>query len=362
MLISLSSENILPSLKVSIFYIRFGVFCILVKYLISEDKKFVNYFFYVLIFSIIIISFDAYIQYFNGSNILGFKAEGSRISGMFGDELILGSYLARILPLTLAFFFLKKFTLKSSLVLFFLIIFVEIVVIITGERTAIGLITLSTIIFLIFANNIKMLRLICFALVLFITFIIFSSNPTTKNRILEDTMMELGISENKQIQLNFEGVDPILGDFYLFSPKHQSMIITSFNMFRDKLIFGHGPKSFRYKCEDKKYSHNKWGCSTHPHNNLSQLLSETGLLGFCFYLTIIIYFVKNLFKDLKLKLKKKEYYNNYQICLIVSIILSLWPLIPSGNIFNNWISIVFYLPVGFYLNSINNKSNASNNF
>jgi len=29
----------------------------------------------------------------------------------------------------------------------------------------------------------------------------------------------------------------------------------------------------------------------------------------------------------------------------------LWPLAPSGNVFNNFISIIYFLPVGFYLST-----------
>ena len=91
---SLFSENILHSLKISIFYFRFGIFCILVNYLISTKKKFIDLFFYTLVATMIFVSFDAYIQYFFGRNLLGMSPlEFPRISGLFGDELILGSYL-----------------------------------------------------------------------------------------------------------------------------------------------------------------------------------------------------------------------------------------------------------------------------
>ena len=50
-------------------------------------------------------------------------------------------------------------------------------------------------------------------------------------------------------------------------------------MFLDNKIFGQGPKSFRYLCNDDRFKINKWSCSTHPHNYYIQLLAETGLIG-----------------------------------------------------------------------------------
>ena len=59
-------------------------------------------------------------------------------------------------------------------------------------------------------------------------------------------------------------------------------------MFLDNKIFGQGPKSFRYLCNDDRFKINKWSCSTHPHNYYIQLLAETGLIGF--FTVFLIFF------------------------------------------------------------------------
>ena len=38
-----------------------------------------------------------------------------------------------------------------------------------------------------------------------------------------------------------------------------------------------------------------------------------------------------------------------EIFLISAFFISLFPLIPSGNFFNNWLSIMNFLPFSFYL-------------
>ena len=44
---------------------------------------------------------------------------------------------------------------------------------------------------------------------------------------------------------------------------------------------------------------------------------------------------------------------NYSITFyLLALFIALMPILPSGNFFNNWISIVGFFPVGFYLLSI----------
>ena len=46
---------------------------------------------------------------------------------------------------------------------------------------------------------------------------------------------------------------------------------------------------------------------------------------------------------------KNVFFNDFEICLISALIISIWPLSPSGSFFNNWMSIVYYFPVGLLL-------------
>ena len=47
--------------------------------------------------------------------------------------------------------------------------------------------------------------------------------------------------------------------------------------------------------------------------------------------------------------------------LLISFFITLFPLAPSGNIFNNYVSFIYYLPLGFFLyfNFIENNENKS---
>jgi len=54
-----------------------------------------------------------------------------------------------------------------------------------------------------------------------------------------------------------------------------------------------------------------------------------------------------LIKENKNKNKNIKNYNT-KCALLVMGLITLFPLVPSGNFFNNWLSIAYYLPVGLY--------------
>jgi len=51
-------------------------------------------------------------------------------------------------------------------------------------------------------------------------------------------------------------------------------------------------------------------------------------------------------------LKQQRYLTDYQVCLLAGMLISVWPFSPNGNFFNNWLAIIYSLPIGFYLHSI----------
>jgi len=143
---------------------------------------------------------------------------------------------------------------------------------------------------------------------------------------------------------------------YIFGPIHDSMIKTAYNMFLDKPFFGHGPKMFRVICKKEKYQVGSSPCSTHPHNFYIQLLSETGLIGFLFLFSVFVYVVYCSFLQFKSVIfNEKRYLTDYQVCLLSAILVTIWPFSPNGNFFNNWLMVIYSLPIGFYFHSIYSK-------
>ena len=46
--------------------------------------------------------------------------------------------------------------------------------------------------------------------------------------------------------------------------------------------------------------------------------------------------------------KKNDKLQDLKNCILLGIFVNLFPFLPSGNFFNNWLSILYFLPIGFY--------------
>jgi O-antigen ligase len=336
----LRAEDKLLSFQSSLFYFRIGLFSCLIWYLIDQDKNILKYFYYSLIICFSILVIDGYFQFFSGSNILGFPFKGGRISSLFGDELIMGSYLSRLFPLLFALFLIKE---KSKYEIYYigiLFILVDILIYISGERTSFFFLNLSTIFIIILIKEFQKFRLITFLIALLLIVGLTLSSDELSNRMIKGPAKSMGLVKDAQSK-------------NMFTPAHDSLIKTAFNMFKKKPIFGHGPKMFRKICSNEKYATEISPCMTHPHNFYVQLLAETGLIGFLFLFSGFCYVLYCGFMQLKSILFKQErYLTDYQVCLLSGILITVWPLSPNGNFFHNWLMIIYSLPVGFYLQSI----------
>ena len=338
------AEDMMLSFESSLFYFRVGVFSCFIWYLIDKDKNILNYFYYALILSFSVLVIDGFFQYFTGHNLLGFPpGMHNRISSFFRDELIMGSYLSRLFPLLFALFLVKKkhkYEIFSVGVLFIL---VHVLIFVSGERSAFFFLVLSVLFIIIFIKKYKKFRLVAFTISMILIFIIIQSSPKLTHRMFVSPVEEMGLLDGSR--------KPII-----FTPAHDSLIRTAYNMFKDKPLLGHGPKMFRVICKDKKYANGATPCMTHPHNFYVQLLAETGIVGFLFLFSVLVYVLFTSLRQLKtIIFNQKRFLTDYQVCLLAGILITVWPFSPNGNFFSNWLMIVYSLPLGFYLQSIYSK-------
>ncbi len=349
---SLINNFNLDSIKISFFYFRYGVFVIAIATLLNFDDKFIKYFFYCTFVCFVSLIFDGFYQYFFGKNILGFETPDSfRVSSFFQDEQILGSYLSRLWPI---FFGLSIILFSKSKKIFFnlILIFIlsETLIFLSGDRSAFFYINFSAFFVILFSLKLLKLRLITllcsFALIVFITFF----NPSAKERILDKTFSQMNIF-NKDKKKD--------GKIFIFTENHTEMYLSAYKMFLDHKILGVGVKNYRNFCKTPMYKKNTQSCSSHPHNTYIQILSETGIIGFVFLLFILFYFCKHLLSHILLKIKGKYLFNDFEICILSGIAIYLWPIIPTGSIFNNWLNIIMILNIPFLIWSLD-KSKKSN--
>ncbi len=386
---SILSNDIFFSLKSSFFHLRFIFFLLTVSILFLYLKKnFLRAFFNVLIACYLILLFDATIQFVFKQNIFGYVVNPiTRVSSLFFDELVLGSYLSRLFPLLCFLYIFLKLKINNYFILYFLL-HLYFVVFITGERLSFLILNIYYLLFglFMFKKNLNKLIFI-FVTILFFFSIIFYSNSfnprsSLKNIISQSTLKNYSyclitrdniisipeLSEKwnykpgkiisiaptleQEIKSYIPNCDPI-GEifntkiYYIYSLMHFNHYLSAYEIFKDNKLLGIGAKNFRKICSNKDYYLNEFSCSTHPHNYFIQLLAETGIVGsslfFLIYISMVYLFICNLFQQNKNNFLPKH-------ILICCFLINFFPILPGGNFFNNWNAILYTLPLGFLLN------------
>ena len=339
------ADDMLLSFESSLFYFRIGVFSCFIWFLINKDKNFITFVYYALVICFSSLIIDGYFQFFTGENIFGLKLYGSRISSFFGNEAIMGSYLSRLFPLLFALFLIKK---KQKFEVYFiglLFILVDILIFMSGERSAFFFLNLSSLFIIILIKEYQKFRLVTFIIAIICIFLLSLNASKLTDRMFKTPAKNMGIVKSS--------TEPTI-----FTPAHDSLIRTAFNMFKDKPILGHGPKMFRVNCKDKKYAVGITPCMNHPHNFYVQLLAETGIIGFLFLFSTLVYVIYSALRQFKsIIFKQKRFLSDFQVCLVAGLFITVWPVSPNGNFFNNWLMIIYSLPLGFYLQSVYHKNN-----
>ena len=333
------------SIRSSLGYLRFGIFSLGVFYFLEKRNEIIKWLFLCFMACYLLLIFDGYYQYFNKVSFFlrNEPQVGGRISSLFGSELIMGSYLSRLFPvfLGITFFLFKE---KKGMIILISLIFIliEVLIFLSGERASFFFNTLAAIFIIIMIKDFKKIRLFSFLTSLVLIFLITNFDNTAKKRIVDETIFQMGLKDEKK---------------YIFSPVHQSHYLSAYKMFLDNKVIGIGVRNFRNFCNEDRYKVAERSCTTHPHNTYVQLLSETGLIGFIFFVSIFIFFIIISLKHLLGVITKNKYYfNDFEICMLSAILISLWPFVPTGNFLNNWVSIVYYYPVGFLLWSLNKRA------
>lgn len=339
---SLSSSDPLLSLESSLFYFRFGILAVGVYLLLENNfKKTLDSFLISLNIIFLLLCLDVIREVISGKNIFYYfglidfyKFSESQTSGLFGDRRILGGYISRFLPLIyLSIIYFKKVKYTNLYYLSIIVFLASIYsIIVSGERASI-VNTLFILFILLIFLNIKLI---------FKFFIIILSSIGYYIFLQFDSLIKYRIHNltQEQINTNFNNILEI-------SRSHEYIYKSAFEIFQNNLIFGIGPKLFRVHCNYTNFSN---GCSTHPHHSYLQLLSEVGIIGALpvfFLLTYVIF--KIITEFININFLKKNKISFFELIFLLCVFINLNPLTPSGNFFNNWLSLIYYLPLGFIL-------------
>jgi O-antigen ligase len=329
---SFFATDILNSLQSSLFQFRYLLFSLFIFLCISNAKniEFIIKFWLVLV---LLVSFDTIYQYFFLQNIFGLPIRGTRPSGVFGKELVVGAFIAYI-SVPIIFYYFNKFhnlNLKGKFLYSLIYLFLFTTVALTGERLSFLIFFVSSIIIFIFNTSFKKSIILSMTLFIFLMTIYFNSS-----------------SFNSRVK-DFSN---ILGNFY--DSSYGRLWESGYLLFEKNKIFGVGLKNYRVDCDnqiDPRPESIPQFCSSHPHNFFLEILSETGLVGFSIFFIFFVHLIFYL-KDKIKSLKNDEFFKKYSSLLygnILILLIYVWPLKTSGSFFTTWNGSFFWLNLGIAL-------------
>ena len=362
-------KNFFISIQSSFFYLRFGIFVVLVKYLMDTNKNFSLLFLYSISIAILLATFFASVQFiyiragiineitklYINNNIEHFNNQWGAIGASYFNRLtlplsdwqVVGSFIVRLLPLSfiLVLWKIDNKNISKKETLFIKIFFTLVFFIVwsSGERSSFILLIIQLILLFLLIKKLRIFFKKFLAIGVLLVLLSIYIDPISRGRMIAQTIAN--ITEKNKI--------------HFITSVHEAHIFGAWKIFLNNKYFGAGLKGFRYECfnKDEYFKNPKIICTTHPHNILMQFLSETGIIGFIFYIILFLIVSLVLFKKFIYNLlnKSKFFIDDYQICALVAIFITLWPLASSGSFFNNWLSIIYFIPVAFCMNKLNLK-------
>ena len=271
---------------------------------LKNYQNFLKFFSIIFIFVFCFVILDSFIQFYFEYDIFGLKADYLRLSGPFGEELVLGSYLSRLFPITLGFLILllkDNSFFRIYIILFFLLTCMAILI--SNERVPIANMILATTLIIFTLRSVRFSIISSLTIFIFLTSILFISNNkyqySSRIELIEDRLIQ--VTRRNVIQYeddewflkkDLRSVERVRA----FSEVHEAHYSSALKMFFDNPIFGVGTKNFRKLCQFNKYYVFE-GCSTHPHNTYIQLLAETGVLGSLPVMLLFLYLCYFLLKN-----------------------------------------------------------------
>ena len=239
-----------------IFYFRIPLFAFSIWFILNNfeifNKK--SIFFFNSFFLLIIL--DALLQFYSGKNLLGNEIVSKRISSFFGDELVLGGFIIRILPNFLIYLVMNNYLNKEKINIYYLLLISLLcfVVYLSGERTSFALLILFffTLFFISKFLRKSIILITVSSLILSIVLPNFknSNEINPANRMFTKSINQLTGKGEEQYENHKK---KIFKKLYIFSHDHHGHYLLSYRIFKDHKISGTGIKGFRYLCRNKIY-------------------------------------------------------------------------------------------------------------
>jgi len=341
--ISLAWKGYFATIVKSIFFLKYLLLYIVLRYLIETNTLNFKYFFTSCTLTSVFVSFDIIYQFFNGTDIFGYEGVKRKLGGPFGDELIAGGYIQRfsifsffLIPL----FYSNQFGkyLKLIIPILFIIFFVGIVL--SGNRMPLILFLFTVSLIILFQKQTRKYFLPSIILFIIIFSLLFNFNSKVKNNFIS-----FYTQISQMVVIIFEKD---------FSNKRQPQYLKEFTSFYDTWLLnkyiGGGIKNFRFYCHKRPNidKDSKFICNMHPHNYYLEILTETGVVGL-FLITIIFVIILYLTFLKKYFIKSKLNNNKIIIAFIFLFIAEIFPIKSTGSFFTTGNTTYLFFLIGILI-------------
>ena len=399
------------SFKTSIPYIRVIIFAVFFSFLINK-KYFIKFFFFSFYLSYIVLLIDSSVQLKTGFNLIGYPAS-LRISSFFGEELIMGSFVSRTLPFVLGILFYLNIKNKEFLGLILLLISGILVFIsgerlslayyiITAFFFSIFFFKFKfkfyffTLIFILFSiitfYNPNFFNRLYFhtknqlqqgSSLLFISYrhelhylsayrmfkdekifghglrafrnLCSNEKYNVQDKIDKDTAKSSPIDGFYNITEEYREIEDF--NFQKSLQKYYVISVASKDSYTEFVVGDTYIKFYKSKGEYVKKNEILFasygyanGCNTHPHNIYLQILAEIGVIGFILFFSFFLFlFCQLIIIFFRIRKNNITYKDKSNFLFILGIVLSLFPLFPSGSFYNNWLLSIFSINLGFLI-------------
>ena len=262
-------------------FLRFILLFVAINYFFYIYKN-QNFYFKIWTVIILIVILDSYIEYIFGKNILGYGQDiyADRIVSFFKDEPIVAGYLNGFFFLILGYLFNINSKNNNIFIVCIILSFLFLICVsLTGERSNTIKAIIGLSIFFLFNNRLKIkYKILTFLSLVIIIIPTISNSGYLKYRYYENIINPIINGDKREKFLN--------NNIYI---RHYK---SGYAVFKNYPLFGVGNKNYRIETNNNRFTKKDYFPDTHPHQIYLEFLSEHGLFGTIFFLSINNFSVK----------------------------------------------------------------------
>lgn len=354
--IKLAWKGYFATILKSLFFLKYVLLYIVLRYLIEKNILNLKYFFIASFFGTLFVSFDIIYQFVNGEDIFGYKGIKNNLGGPFGNELIAGGYIQRfsifsffLIPL----FYQQNFSRYLNYLIPILFIIFFITIILSGNRMPLLLFLFSTSLIIIFNKQTRkfFLPALLVTTVIFYLFINLNSKVNENFRAFYDQISKMTVIViEKDLKNNY--VPPYLREF-----------LTFYDTWLMHKYIGGGIKNFRYYCHKRPNidKNSKSICNMHPHNYYLEILTETGIVGFSL-ITLAFLTIIHLTLIKKYLLTSALNKNKIIVPFIFLFLAEIFPIKSTGSFFTTGNATYLFIIIGILIGLMRKENLIENKY